>query len=181
MQCRDIISELVSDILHQSATYEAVEPEYGFMHPANTYAVKVGDSTVGTLSVPHPTVLSNIDKKCAVAFFEIETEKFAKVTAGKIKYSEPSKFPGMDIDLTFNADLGTVDLIKLTEMAKGVAPENLASVKVKDIYTKDGASSLTLRFAFTSTERTLTKAEVQEWVDAILAQFKENAGLEMKI
>ena len=181
MQCRDIISELVSDILHKSATYAAIEPEYGFMHPANTYAIKVGENTVGTISVPHPTVLSNIDKKCAVAFFEIETEKFAKVTVGKIKYSEPSKFPGMDIDLTFNADLGTVDLVKLTEIAKGVAPNNLTSVKVKDIYTKDGASSLTLRFAFNSTERTLTRAEVQEWVDAILAEYKANAGLEMKM
>ena len=66
-------------------------------------------------------------------------------------------------------------------MAKAVAPKNLASVKVKDIYTKDDVSSLTLRFAFTSTERTLTRAEVQEWVDAILAEYKANAGLEMKV
>jgi len=181
MQCRDIISELVSDILHRTASYEAVECEYDFMHPANTFAIKVGDKKIGTLSVPHPTVLSNIDKKCAVAFFEIETEAFAKVTVGKIKYKEPSKFPGMDIDLTFNADLGAVNLNELTAMAKNIAPDNLTALKVKDIYTKDGASSLTLRFSFSSNERTLTKAEVQAWIDAILAAYKENAGIEMKL
>ena len=179
MQCRDIIAEIVSDILHKGVEFRSAEAKYDYTHPVNTFDICVDGAVIGYLSVPHPTVLSNIDKKCAVAFFEIETESFAACKPGKIKYAEPSKFPGMDIDLTFNADIGNVDLEALTVAAKSVAGEQLVSLKVKDIYTQDGVSALTLRFGFVSTERTLTKAEVQESVDKIIAEF-EKASLTMK-
>ena len=179
MECRDIIAELTSDILHKNAEFKSCEAKYGYMHPVNTFEVLVDGTAIGILSVPHPTVLSNIDKKCAVAFFEIETEKFASVTAGKIKYAEPSKFPGMDIDLTFNADIGSVDLAALTATAKRASGEYLTAVKVKDIYTADGVCALTLRFSFVSAERTLTRGEVQESVDKIIAAF-EKESLTMK-
>ena len=172
MQCRDIISEMVSDILHREAEYSSADVDFGYMHPTNTFAVSVGGERIGTLSVPHPTVLGNIDKKCSVAFFEIDVQAFAKAEIGKIKYKEPSKFPGMDIDLTFNADISAVNLTSLTSLAKSVAGDTLTDVKVKDIYTADGATALTLRFFFVSHERTLNRAEVQESVDKIIEAFK---------
>ena len=148
------------------------------MHPVNTFSVLVDGKEVGTLSVPHPTVLSSIDKKCAVAFFEIDSVAFAGCDIGKIKYAEPSKFPGMDIDLTFNADISLVNLGKLTAIAKAAAGESLTDVKVKDIYTADGVTALTLRFSFVSYERTLTRAEVQAMSDEIIKEFaKENLNM----
>ena len=172
MRCRDVIAELVGDILHKNAEFVSVEPRFDYMHPVNTFAVKVGGFEVGTLSVPHPTVLGNIDKKCAVAFCEIDVKKFAAQEIGKIKYKEPSKFPGMDIDLTFNADVSKVDLMALTALAKSVAGETLTDVKVKDIYTQDGVTALTLRFFFVSHEKTLNRQEVQGSVDKIIEAFK---------
>ncbi len=179
MRCRDIISELVSDILHKDAEFASCEAEYGYMHPVNTFSVSVDGAGIGTLSVPHPTVLANIDKKCAIAFFELDSVAFAGCEIGKIKYSEPSKFPGMDVDLTFNADVSLVNLGALTAIAKAAAGESLADVKVKDIYTADGVTALTLRFSFVSYERTLTRAEVQQSVDKIIAVFA-NENLTMK-
>ena len=179
MQCRDVVSELVSDILHRDVEFTSVEAEFGYMHPVNTFAISVGGERVGTLSVPHPTVLGNIDKKCAVSFFEIDVKKFAAKEIGKIKYKEPSKFPGMDIDLTFNADISSVNLNTLTAIAKSVAGETLTDVKVKDIYTADGVTALTLRFFFVSHEKTLNRQEVQGSVDKIIESFKAE-GLVMK-
>ena len=178
MRCRDIIAELVQDILHKDAEFVSADARFGYMHPVNTFSVSVGGTVIGTLSVPHPTVLGNIDKKCAVAFFEIETAAFASVKEGKIKYSEPSKFPGVDIDLTFNADLASVNMTRLAEIAKNAAGELLKEVKVKDIYTADGVTALTLRFSFVSSERTLTKQELA--TDKILAAF-EGEGLTLKM
>ena len=173
MQARDIIAELVSDILHLGVEFESTEARFDYMHPVNTFSVIAGGVTIGTLSVPHPTVLSNIDKKSAVAFFEIETAAFASVKTGKIKYAEPSKFPGVDIDLTFNADISSVNLNALAAVAKSAAGEYLTDVKVKDIYTADGVTALTLRFSFVSAERTLTKQELA--TDKIIEAFaKEN-------
>ncbi len=177
MRCRDIIAELVGDILHKNAEFVSVEPRFDYMHPVNTFAVKVGGCEVGALSVPHPTVLANIDKKCAVAFFEITTKDFAAVEPAKVKYAEPSKFPGVDIDLTFSVDISKVDLTALTALAKSVSGEYLTDVKVKDIYTADGVTALTLRFSFVSNERTLTKQELG--TDKILEAFAAE-GINLK-
>ena len=179
MKARDIVSELISDILHLDATYERVDARFDYMHPINTFAVSASGVTVGTLSVPHPTVLANIDKKCAVAFFEIDTEAFAAVKAAKLSYKEPSKFPAIDIDLTFNADIGAVDFALLTAKATAVS-EMLSDVRVKDIYTADGVSALTLRFSFVSAERTLTKQELQPSIDKIIEEYAA-LGLSFKI
>ena len=177
MQARDIIAELVSDILHKDVSFASADSEYGYQHPVNTFAVSVDGIKVGTLSVPHPTVLANIDKKCAIAFFEISTEKFATVKANVTAYQEPSKFPAIDIDLTFNANVSEIDFEKLTADAKAAAGAILADVKVKDIYTADGVTALTLRFTFVSRERTLSKQELAPTTDAIIAAI----GLEMKM
>ena len=176
MKARDIVAELVSDILHKNASFESVETEYDFAHPVNTFAVSADGVKVGYLSVPHPVVLGNIDKKCAVAFFEISTERFATVKAGTTAYKEPSKFPAIDIDITFNADISAINFEKLTADAKAAAGSILADVKVKDIYTADGVTALTLRFSFVSSERTLTKQELAPSTEKIVAAL----GLEVK-
>ena len=43
----------------------------------------------------------NIDKKAAIVFAEIDTEALASIAPAPIVYREPSRFPGMEQDLTF--------------------------------------------------------------------------------
>ena len=143
------------------------------------FAVLAGDVLVGTLAVVHPTVLSNVDKKCAVAFFEISTEAFAAVESGVLKYREPSKFPEIDIDVTFTADLAALVFENVKCTAKASAGALLSDVKVADVYTADGVSALTLRFSFVSDERTLTKQELTPVVDKLTADLSA-CGLILK-
>ncbi len=171
MKARDMISEIANGILHREVTFAQSEAYHDFCHPVNTFDVIIGGEKVGYLSVPHPTVSANIDKKCSLAFFEIKTEKFAGVKAGRISYSEPSKFPAIEIDITFNADLGAVSFDGLAELARNAAGELLSGVSVKDIYTSEGETALTLRFAFVSKERTLTKQELAPLTDKIAEAF----------
>ena len=176
----DVARELCANILHKDAEFKSVEAQFDFEHPVNTFGIFADGVRVGTLSVPHPTVLANIDKKCSVAFIEIETEKFASVKAGKNSYVEPSKFPAIDIDLTFNADVSAVDFALLTEKAKAAAGEALGGVAAKDIYTaEDGSAALTLRFSFVSYEKTLSKQELAPAIDAVIAAMGE-LGMTMK-
>ena len=53
--------------------------------------------------------------------------------------------------------------------AKCAAGDILSDVKVKDIYTADGATSLTLRFSFVSNERTLSKQELMPTIEKIVS------------
>ena len=135
---------------------------------------------VGYLSVPHPVVLANVDKKCAVAFFELFTEDFARVTLGANKYSEPSRFPAIDIDLTFTCDVSAVNFDAVVTAAKGAVGELLSDVKMKYVYTDDaGVSALTLRFSFVSRERTLTKGELEPHTASIVTALAE-MGIALK-
>ncbi len=177
MNARDIVCELASDILHKDVVFESTDAQYDFMHPVNSFSVNVDGVCVGYLSVTHPVVSQNIDKKCAVAFFEILTERFATVKAGVTAYSEPSRFPAIDIDVTFNANVSDIAFDKLVADAKLASDGLLDSVTVKDIYTADdGSTALTLRFSFVSGERTLTKQELAPATERIVAAL----GLEVK-
>ena len=175
----DMARELVADILHKDAQFESIEGPFDFAHPVNSFAITVEGKKVGYVAVPHPTVLENVDKKCAVAFFEMVTAEFASVKADTTKYKEPSKFPAIEIDMTFNADTSAVDFAALRNAAKAAAGGTLADVRVHDIYTADGVSALTLRFAFVSEERTLSKQELTPAIDAIVAELAK-MGLPIK-
>ena len=173
MRARDMMTELSADILHKDVVFEAMDAAYDFMHPVNTFKASVAGVEIGYLSVPHPVVVQNIDKKCSVAFFEIFTEKFATVKAGTTVYSEPSKFPAIDIDMTFKADIGAIVFTDVVAAAGAAAGELLSDVRLKDTYTADGVSTVTLRFSFVSGERTLTKQELTPAIEAITNSFAQ--------
>ena len=168
---RDAVAEICESILHRDVQFVAAECEYDFQHPVNTFDVVVAGVKVGYLSVPHPTVCENIDRKCAIAFFELRTEAFASVAAATVKYAVPSKFPAIEIDVTFTADVGAIVFPELESAARAAAGELLSSMWLKDVYEQDGSSAVTLRFAFCSAERTLTKQELTPATEAIANAF----------
>ena len=180
LKARDAVEEICCNILHVEPGFSDRADAYDFEHPVNTFDIFVGDEKIGYIAVPYPTVLDNIDKKAAVAFFEISTEKFAKVKTAALKYKEPSKFPAIDIDVTFAADVSAVDFHSVRRIAEASC-DILRSVYCKDIYTaEDGSAALTLRFSFVSSERTLTKNELTPFVDSITSELSK-IGLNVKI
>ena len=121
------------DILHKNVEFNSAETEFNYEHPRNTFAVLVDGVRVGTLAVLHPSILSNIDKKCSIAFFEIKTEAFAKVAPARISYKAPSKFPTIEIDLTFNANLEELSFGEVVKISRESAGEILSDVKAQHI------------------------------------------------
>ena len=179
MKAASIAKKICGSILHKSPVFTACDAKLGFEHPKNCFEISVEGEVIGLVSVPHPTVLANLDKKGACAFLEIDTEKFSKIDAAKISYKLPSKFPAIDIDLTFNADLSSLDFEKVKALSFAAAPELLSEVTVKDIYEHDGACALTLRFVFISKERTLTKQELAPVTDGVISALAQ-LGLSIK-
>ena len=179
LRATQAVRELAEDILHKSPEFVSAEPDYDFEHPVNSFDVTVDGAKIGYIAVPHPTVSENIDKKCAIAFFEIKTETFAKTSVGSLKYSEPSKFPAIEIDVTFATDPQTLVFGKLLESARSAAGELLSDMWLKDIYQGDDGYAVTLRFSFLSRERTLTKQELTPVVEAITKAYS-TLGINVK-
>ena len=179
LRATQAVRELAEDILHKSPEFVSAEPDYDFEHPVNSFDITVDGAKIGYIAVPHPTVSENIDKKCALAFFEIKTEAFAKTPVGSLKYSEPSKFPAIEIDVTFATDPQTLVFGKLLESARNAAGSLLSDMWLKDIYQGDDGYAVTLRFSFLSRERTLTKQELTPVVEAITKAYSE-LGINVK-
>ena len=179
LRATQAVRELAEDILHKSPEFVSAEPDYDFEHPVNSFDITVDGAKIGYIAVPHPTVSENIDKKCALAFFEIKTEAFAKTPVGSLKYSEPSKFPAIEIDVTFATDPQTLVFSKLLESARNAAGSLLSDMWLKDIYQGDDGYAVTLRFSFLSRERTLTKQELTPVVEAITSAYSE-LGINVK-
>ena len=181
MTARDIIVSLCSDIRHALPTFsDLTERPFSWMHPKNTTAITLGGKSIGFFGAPHPSVNAAVDKKAAFVFAEIDMDDFSEVAELPLAYNEPSRFPSIEIDLSFFADTQTIDFGALRDRFFELSGGILASVKVADIYTDaDANESVTFRFEFSSPERTLSKAELTPTTDAIIA-YLESIGLKFK-
>ena len=105
----------------------------------------------------------------------IDVETFATIKNASISYKEPSKFPEIEIDLSFMTE-------KFAPVAKAIENtkcELIKSVSVTDIYTDDNGKSITTKLVFSHPERTLTKEEVLKVTDSIIAELGEQ-GINLK-
>ena len=173
---RDMLSALALNIKHIGFGYENIAAEHNWQHPKNTAAITLDGCRVGTLCTLHPTTGTAIDKKGAVVAAEIDLVDFGAVAGTQIAYDEPSRFPGIDIDLTFlTAGKRYSDLASAWE---GKAYELLKKVTLVDVYEGE-QSSISVRLSFASPDRTLTRAEIQSAVDAITAELA-GKGINLK-
>lgn len=110
--------------------------------------------------------MDRIDKKAAIVCAQIDMDTLAEIGVAELPYREPSKFPGIDIDLTLavQPEIRYADLAEC--WAEGI--ENLQNAGLVAIYESDGTRSITVRLTFASNEKTLSKNEVQTQVDEVL-------------
>lgn len=174
---RDILEIMSDDIKHKPLTFEAKQAEYPYQHPVNLNRVFCDGVEIGEIGIVYPTVQKKIDKKASIVYAEIDVETFANIENASIQYIEPSRFPEMEIDLSFISKTFAPISIAIAE-AKSPLVKN---VYVTDIYEdeNDGSKSITTRIVFAHPERTLTKEEVTEVTDKIIATLKEK-GIELK-
>lgn len=174
---RDILEIMSDDIKHKPLTFEAKQAEYPYQHPVNLNRVFCDGVEIGEIGIVYPTVQKKIDKKASIVYAEIDVDAFANIKNASIQYIEPSRFPEMEIDLSFISKTFAPISIAIAE-AKSPLVKN---VYVTDIYEdeNDGSKSITTRIVFAHPERTLTKEEVTEVTDQIIGSLKAK-GIELK-
>ena len=165
---RDMISAVSENLKHYNVTFENIAPEHNWQHPKNTAAILLKGDRVGTICTLYPTTASAIDKKAAIVACEIDVPLFTELTGLALTYSEPSKFPGIDIDLSFV--VGENRYSALAKAWEGKDYPLLTRVSLVDVY-EGGERSVSVRLAFASAERTLTRAEIQPTVDRIVEEL----------
>lgn len=169
---RDILASLAAHIKHTELTFAAAEPTHDYEHPVNLNKIFLNGTEIGVMGIVHPVVSKNIDKKANIVFAELDVELFAKESPNSIIYDEPSKYPSIEYDL--NLDIPeNVLYADMKHCWEDEENDLLKNVDVVDTYDTDTIHRITVRFEFTSPERTLSSAEVQEIIDRITANLSK--------
>ena len=174
-ELRDILETMADDLKHRSLTFEKKAAEHSYQHPRNLNKVLCDGAEIGEIGIVHPVVSKKIDKKASVVYAEIDINDFSAIENASIQYEEPSKFPAIDIDLSFVSSA-------FAPIAKAIKAANsslIKKVEVTDVYEDDNSKSITTRITFAHPEKTLTRDEVSEITDKIISTLKSD-GIELK-
>lgn len=161
---RDMLAVLTDDVKHRALTFKREEASHSWQHPKNLNAVFCDGIRLGEIGVVNAVIARKLDKKAAIVWAEIDIAEFAKLTNAGIRYVEPSRFPAIEIDLSFLSQT-------YAPIAEAIAAANcdlIRSVGVIDTYSDESGKSITVRLLFSHSERTLTKEEVLSVVNGIV-------------
>ncbi len=174
-ELKDIIETVVDELKHKAVTFEKAEPKSNFEHPINYNAIVCDGKTLGFIGIAHPTVSKNIDKRASIVFMQIDMGVLASIKNDSISYVEPSKFPSMDIDLSFVTDT-------FAPIKNAIEKQNcelIKKIEVVDIYEDENSKSITTRLTFSHPEKTLKREEVGDVANAIIDDLKAQ-GISLK-
>ena len=166
LRVRDMIASILWNLRRKNASFVRVHPIHAWEHPANTAAILLDGKTIGTFSTVHPEIAARIDKKAALITLELDLDTLAEIGEDGLSYREPSRFPGIDIDLSFALDKD-VTFADVTKPFYADRHETLTNISLVDLYEAEG-KSMTIRLSFVSPTKTLQKSEVQSYIDRIL-------------
>ena len=166
---RDMMAVAVDDLKHCPLTFAMLEATHSYQHPKNLNAIFCGNVQIGEIGVVHPTVAKKIDKKAAIVYLEVDVAALTAVADQGIHYEGLSKYPGMEVDLTFRSDRYAPIKAAIEEANSPL----LKKVKVADLYRGEDGNAITVRLSFGLMDRTLTREEVLAVTDGIVANLAQ--------
>jgi phenylalanyl-tRNA synthetase beta chain len=134
---RDMLAVAVDDLKHREITFEKKVTEHAYQHPRNLNSILCDGVEIGEIGIVHPTVSKKIDKKAAIVYAQIDVDALAKIENASIVYEEPSKFPAIEIDLSFITN-------RFEPIAKAIKDADcplIKNVAVTDVYEDAGPHS----------------------------------------
>ncbi|MCK0153149.1 phenylalanine--tRNA ligase subunit beta [Alcanivorax sp. S6407] len=166
--------------LSDATAFSFTAGEHPALHPGQTAALKRGDEVVGYLGRIHPRLAADLDLPANLYAFELAS---APLQQGVLpKFAGVSDQPRMRRDLAFVVD-DSVPAGELVAAARSACDERLTDVRIFDIYQGDSIGknrkSLALGLTFQDRSRTLKDQEVNDLVEAVVSQLKQqfNAAL----
>ena len=170
-----MLSVVTDNIKHKALTFTPMDATLSYEHPRNLNEISCDGVILGKIGVVHPSVSKKIDKKAAIVYAEIDVPVFSEITDAGIHYAEPSKFPAMEIDLSFVSET-------FAPIGKAIENANcplIKKVEVTDTYRDENGKSITTRITFSNSERTLTTDEVMEVANGIIESLSKD-GIALK-
>ncbi len=154
-----------------------------FLHPGQSVILQLEGKRIGFVGTLHPLLREELKIRTDAALFEFEAEGLIKGLGRTQNVRAISKFQAVDRDLALvmPKSLGAGQVQQEIQKTGGT---NLQAVSVFDVYEGDklpeGQKSVAYRLRYQNLESTLTDAQVQESVDAILASVKKRWEIQVR-
>ena len=148
--------------------------EHPALHPGQTAALKRDGEIVGYLGRIHPRLAADLDLPGQLYAFELAQ---APLQQGVLpSFQSVSDQPRMRRDLAFVVE-DSIPAGELIAAVRSTCDERLTGVNIFDIYQGDSIGenrkSLALGLTFQDRSRTLKDQEVNDLVDAVVSQLKQ--------
>jgi len=145
-----------------------------YYHPGRSGAFRLGKNVIAYFGEIHPLILKKFGIKQRVVAFEVYLDNIPlpRVTAGKSKKKlELSQFQPVDKDLAFVLDK-TVPAAEVLAAAKTADRENIADVRIFDLYEGDnlpeGKKSLALTVTFQPKAATYSDQDIETLMQKVI-------------
>ena len=175
MRLRDALCELVDTLRRRQLSFSALEACESWQHPKNLNALLADGQQIGYLGMLHPSVLAKLDEKAQVVYAEVDMDLLTAVPMGDFIYRVPSRYPGMEQDLTVLCDRYE----PIAKAVEAVGSPLLQKLAVVSTFADAQGKSISVRLFFSHPDRTLTGEEVQQVMEAIVARLHD-AGYRLK-
>jgi phenylalanyl-tRNA synthetase beta chain len=151
-------------------------------HPGRSATVVLGSSRIGSMGELHPRVAAAFDLQGRIAVAELDV---AGLGGGAERFTlrDVPRFPPVRRDLAFVLD-GGVPAAEVEQAIREGGGDLVAELRLFDVFTgapvAEGKRSLAFAVGFRAPDRTLTDAEVDEAVGAIVARLAGGFGAELR-
>jgi len=155
--------------------------EHPSLHPGQCARVMHNGQTAGWVGRLHPEVRGKLGLKVDALLFEVRLDALSE---GAIPAFEPlSRQPEVRRDLAFTV-AEDVPVQAMLDMARAHAGEHLKQVRLFDVYAgkgvAEGHKSIALGLTWQHPSRTLNDDEINQLVDVIVMQAREQHSAELR-
>lgn len=155
----------------------------GFYYTHRQAEIVLRGAVVGTMGQLHPLAAREFDLGAELVCFEISTDALIQSRHGVARVAQLPRYPGVKRDLALMVD-ETVEAGSVVETILGTDSAVVRGCGVFDVYrgaqVPQGKKSLAFWLFFQDPEKTLTDAEGDAVVAAILKRVKELHGAEIR-
>ena len=182
-EVKNMIFSMSKLLLNADIKLKPMDNDIDYLHPVNNASVIIEGEKVGYISLLHPKVLQNFDKKQTIAVMEIDFAKFANLKQNKPVFNVTTKYQKVSIDFNFVVDK---DMYygDIKEIIDGFKPNVEMEYSLVDVYYDAkvllNKKSVTINFMIYSYDHTLSGEEINEFREKILSYLKEK-GLELRL
>ncbi len=158
---------------------EKNEPSF---HPGRCAVVYANGVKLGVFGEAHPEVSENYGIGARVYLAELESDNIFDSRRLEIEFTPIPKHPAIERDFSFVCDeeLEAASIVKVIKSASRL----VSSVELFDIYRghqlREGSKSMSYAVMLRAADKTLTDAEADEAVSAILSALEKELGITLR-